>query len=195
MKIYLIRHGQTTGDLEDRYGGDYDDQLSDEGRQQALGLAEKLKKEGVQVIVHSPKIRAKETAEYLKAAIGCEAHEMPDLRERNQYGVLTGMIKTEAKEKYPDLVEKVKDYRNKIDGAESYEDFSKRMDKVFDEITNMGGYATIAVITHGGPIRFLFREILKAGEIDVADCAFAVLNSYDNQLTVERLEGIEQRTD
>ena len=34
MKIYLIRHGETTGDIEDRYGGDYDDHLSKNGKQQ-----------------------------------------------------------------------------------------------------------------------------------------------------------------
>jgi hypothetical protein len=28
MKIYLIRHGETTGDVEGRYGGDFDDSLS-----------------------------------------------------------------------------------------------------------------------------------------------------------------------
>lgn len=194
MKIYLIRHGQTTGDVEDRYGGDYDDRLSDEGQQQALVLANKLNNSGIQVILHSPKIRAKETAEFLKTTIGCESHELPDLRERNQYGILTGLVKAEAKAQHPDLVEEVKDYRNTIQGAESYEDFSRRIHKVFGEFTNVPN-ATIAVITHGGPIRVIFREILKAGEIDVADCAYAVLNKEGNQVTVEEMHGIEQRTD
>lgn len=36
MKIYLIRHGQTTGDVEDRYGGAYDDELTDKGKNEAL---------------------------------------------------------------------------------------------------------------------------------------------------------------
>ena len=49
MKIYLIRHGQTTGDLEDRYGGDYDDHLTEEGEQQAKRLAEKLASSGIEI--------------------------------------------------------------------------------------------------------------------------------------------------
>lgn len=42
MKIFLCRHGQTTGDIEDRYGGDYDDHLTDLGKTQAEELANKL---------------------------------------------------------------------------------------------------------------------------------------------------------
>ena len=41
MKIYLIRHGETTGDVEDRYGGDYDDCLSKTGEKQVKELAKK----------------------------------------------------------------------------------------------------------------------------------------------------------
>ena len=62
MKIFLIRHGETTGDIEDRYGGDYDDHLSEKGKQQSKELAEKLKNKGIELIFHSPRIRATETA-------------------------------------------------------------------------------------------------------------------------------------
>ena len=34
MKIFLIRHGETTGDIENRYGGSYDDHLTQRGRAQ-----------------------------------------------------------------------------------------------------------------------------------------------------------------
>jgi len=42
MKLFLIRHGQTTGDLEDRYGGTYDDHLTELGHEQLQATAEKL---------------------------------------------------------------------------------------------------------------------------------------------------------
>jgi len=60
MRIFLCRHGQTTGDIEDRYGGSYDDHLTDEGIKQSEDLAEKLKKSGIQKIYTSSLIRAKE---------------------------------------------------------------------------------------------------------------------------------------
>lgn len=58
MKIYLIRHGQTTGDIENRYGGSYDDELTDEGQIQAHNLADKLMNSAIQILFCSPLIRA-----------------------------------------------------------------------------------------------------------------------------------------
>lgn len=195
MKIYLIRHGQTTGDLENRYGGDYDDELTQEGEIQAHKLADKLNNSGVQVILVSPKIRAQQTAKILNTTLNCEFKTLENLRERNQNGVLTGMTRDEAKVKYPKLVDEVKNYKNQIEGAEGYQDFMARIKKVFAEIVNMANYSTIAVVTHGGPIRAIFREILKLGEIDIADCGYAVINNDEGNLEVEKLDGIETRTD
>lgn len=195
MKIYLIRHGQTTGDIENRYGGSYDDHLTDEGRAQAQELAEKLINSGIQVIFCSPLIRAQETAEIVNTKLNCEIKTTENLRERNQNAILSGMIRDEAKEKYPELVEQVKDYRNTIPGAESYDDFVARINNAFMEIASSKDYSTIGIVTHGGPIRVIFREILKDREIDITDCAFAVLQNEGNILKVKLLNGIEYKTD
>ncbi len=194
MKIYLIRHGQTTGDLENRYGGDYDDQLTDEGNTQAAHLANKLKDTEFNIIFSSPKIRAQQVAKVLSSELGYEQKTLDNLKERNQYGVLTGLTKDEAKEKYPELVEEVKNYRNQIEKAESYEEFKERVNQVWEEITN-SSHSTIAVVTHGGVIRTIFREILKSGEIDVADCGYAIITFDNGNLIVEKMDGIETRTD
>ncbi len=149
MKIYLIRHGQTTGDIENRYGGSYDDELSDDGEIQAHRLAEKLSNSGIQILLCSPMIRAQQTAKILKTKLNCEIKTTENLRERNQNGILSGMTRDEAKTKYPELVEELKDYRNQIQGAESYEDFEERIKKAFMETTNVTNYSTIGIVTHG----------------------------------------------
>jgi broad specificity phosphatase PhoE len=195
MEIYLIRHGQTTGDVENRYGGSYDDELSDEGEVQAHKLADKLSNSGIQTIFCSPLIRAQQTAKIINTKFNCEIKTVQNLKERNQNAILSGMTRDEAKTKYPELVEQVKDYRNKIEGAESYEDFVERIKKAFMETTNIANYSTIGIVTHGGPIRVVFREILKDREIDIADCAYAVLDKEGQKLTLERLDGIEYKTD
>jgi broad specificity phosphatase PhoE len=195
MKIYLIRHGQTTGDIENRYGGDYDDELTGEGEIQAHKLADKIANSGIQVILCSPLIRAQQTAKIINTKLHCEIKTIKDLKERNQNGILTGMIREEAKLKYPELSEQVKDYRNQIQGAESYDDFVARIKKAFMEISNATNYSTIGIVTHGGPIRAIFREILKDREIDIADCAYAVLNFNGQTLTLEARDGIEYKTD
>lgn len=195
MEIYLVRHGQTTGDIENRYGGSYDDHLTDEGEIQAHKLAEKLANSGIQIILCSPLMRAQETAKIINTKLNCEIKIIENLKERNQNAVLSGLTKDEAKLKYPQLVEEVKDYRNQIRGAESYPDFVERIKKAFMEIANSAGYSTIGVVTHGGPIRVIFREILKDREIDIADCAYAVMQIEGNAFKLKTLNGIEYKDD
>src|SRR4030042_58970 len=195
MKIYLIRHGQTTGDVEDRYGGAYDDELTDKGEIQVHELANRIGNSGIQIILCSPMIRAQQTAKILKTKLNCEIKTIENLRERNQNGILSGMTRDEAKTKYPEFVEELKDYRNQIQGAESYRDFVERIKKAFMEVTSTVNYSTIGIVTHGGPIRIVFREILKDREIDITDCAYAVLDNEDQKITLERLDGIEYITD
>lgn len=194
MLIYLIRHGQTTGDIEDRYGGDYDDELSDQGVIQANELANKLSSSGIQVLFCSPLIRAQQTATILKSKLNREIKTIKDLKERNKNGILTGMTKKEAELKYPELAEKVKDYRNQISGAESQEDFVKRIKKVFIEIINNTDYSTIAIVTHGGPIWAVFRDIMNnSGTIDIGDCGYMILKKEGQELTIEKMDGIEHK--
>lgn len=196
MKIYLIRHGQTTGDVEDRYGGAYDDELTDKGKAQAQELANKLSDSDIQIIFCSPLKRAQQTAEILKAKLGCEIKTINDLRERNKNGILTGMTKDEAKTKYPELVEELKDYRSQIEGAESQDDFAERIKKAFTEIISNKNYSTIGIVTHGMPFWVIFGDILNNnGIVKLADCAYAVLNKEGQKLTLERSEGIEYKTD
>ena len=193
MKIIFIRHGQTTGDLEDRYGGSYDDHLSEEGIKQSEVLLKELKDKGIELIITSPLIRAQETAKIV-SGLGCPVIIEPDLRERNQYGILSGMIKKEAIEKYPDLVEKLKDRFNTIDGAESYEDFSKRIEKAFNFLQLDKEHSCVAIISHGGPMRVLFRDILGKGELkEIGDCAWVELESVDGQISINELQRIDNK--
>ncbi|MCR4328536.1 MAG: histidine phosphatase family protein [Patescibacteria group bacterium] len=191
MRIYFIRHGETTGDVENRYGGNYDDHLTEKGRRQAEKLAEKFAGEGIAVIYSSPFFRAKETAEILAKKLNCSIVVVPELRERSQYGVLTGMVKSDACERYPSLVEKVKDRLNIIEGAESYEDFSVRIQSSVREIIFDQGRSGIAIVWHGGPMRVLFREVVARQEIGkIADCAFLECEIKKEKWIILRREGI-----
>jgi len=191
MKIYIIRHGQTTGDVEDKYGGAYDDELSEKGLIQAQELANKINASGIQILFCSPLIRAQQTAEILKSKLGCEIKTIEDLRERNKNGILTGLTRSEAKIKYPRLVEELKDYRNQIQGAESQDDFAKRIKKAFMEIVNVANYSTIGIVTHGMPFWVIFEDILNNnGIVDIADCAYAILSKEGQKVTLESSDGI-----
>ena len=62
MKIYLIRHGESASDVRQKYDGDYDDALTDQGRKDAQQIAQKLTDKGIQAIFSSVRARALETA-------------------------------------------------------------------------------------------------------------------------------------
>ncbi len=175
MQLFFIRHGETTSDIEDRYGGDYDDHLTEKGIEQSKTLATTLTNKGIEVVYASSLIRAQETAEYISNKNHAQVVVESDLRERNQYGILSGMYKTEAKEKYPKEVELLKDRYYTMEGAESYEDFRKRFSAIFERIVSAHD-DSIAIVTHGGAFRVLFRDLLKWGELKaLGDCACILL--------------------
>lgn len=194
MKIYLLRHGQTSGDVEDRYGGAYDDELTAAGKAQAQELADKLSGAGIQILFCSPLKRAQQTAEIVKATLGCKIVTVADLRERNKNGILTGLTKSEAKIRHPELVEKLQDYRSQIEGAESQDDFAERIKRAFTEIANNSDYSAIGIVTHGMPFWVIFEDILSDhGIVKIADCAYAVLSKDGQKLHVEKLDGMEHK--
>lgn len=189
MRIFIIRHGETTSDVENRYGGDYDDHLTERGISQAKDLAVKLANQGIQIIFSSSRIRAKETSEILNGVLNCNVQIIDDIRERNSYGILTGMEKSEAQNKYPELVNLVKDYRNTIDGAESYDNFLSRIKSAFDQVVKTP-YDSIVIVSHGGPIKCIFRDVLKMGELnDLADCAIIELEKNDLNFEIVKMDG------
>lgn len=193
MQIYLLRHGQTTGDIEDRYGGNYDDHLTDLGKKEAVRLSEELSKVGIEKVFSSPLNRAKETAEILKKSLGIDIEIIENLRERNHYGVLTGIIKSEAKEKFPEDVEKVKSYKTCATNGEEYLSFKERVENAFKEITKTD-FSLVAVVTHGGVIREFFREVLRFGEIDLGDYAYALIEFYGGKYKLLQTVSISKKT-
>jgi len=157
MKLFLIRHGETTGDLEDRYGGTYDDHLTEKGQQQLQATAEKLTDSQIKVIFHSPLIRARESAAIISSHVNCPLVEVSGFKERN-YGILGGLTKAEALEKYPDATEAHKDYMNTDPEGESYDDFNERVIAAF-EATKPEMPETCAILAHGGSLKRILAHL------------------------------------
>ena len=56
MKILFVRHGESVDDIEDRYGGWSDFDLTEKGKRQLMESAEKIAKlnEKFEIILSSP---------------------------------------------------------------------------------------------------------------------------------------------
>ncbi len=99
----FLRHGESVGNLENRFQGHADFPLTDLGRSQALALALKWKKEErtYDRVISSPLLRACQTAEVI-----CEALKTPlefdqDWMEIDN-GLIAGLSAEEASQTFPE---------------------------------------------------------------------------------------------
>lgn len=70
ITIWLIRHGMTAGNREQRYVGTTDEPLCEEGRQQMMAKRPRIKSDAIQNVYVSPMLRCRETAEILFPTVG-----------------------------------------------------------------------------------------------------------------------------
>ncbi|MGV8169381.1 MAG: histidine phosphatase family protein [Candidatus Nanoarchaeia archaeon] len=193
MKIFIVRHGETTGDIEDRYGGDYEDHLTEHGKKESEEASKDLENKNIEIIYHSPRIRARETAGIISKKLEIPLMEVKDFRERNSYGILTGMKKSHALKKYPEEVEKLKKdkKRHNVKNSEDYDLFKKRVSNALEEVTSQK-HNTIVIVTHGGPISCLAREIFKLGEMKTMnDCMIMEIEKKGKEYKLVKLTRAE----
>lgn len=96
----FLRHGESVGNAEARWQGQSDYVLTEKGRAQAHALAERWKSEGVKfdLIITSPLVRAKETAEIIASTLGAHVELEPILMERH-IGEMEGLTAEEVRKK------------------------------------------------------------------------------------------------
>ena len=94
-RLYLIRHGQTPHSAADCFSGASDVDLADEGRRQAICLAERLAGAPIAAFYCSPLRRAVETAGLVAQPHGLTPTPVADLREID-YGHWEGVTRDEV---------------------------------------------------------------------------------------------------
>lgn len=102
MKLYLVRHGETDWNLQNRIQGQTDTPLNEQGRRQAQKLARKLQeKHHISSIYSSRQKRALETAQVVGRAIGLEPEVRQGLEEIS-LGKWEGYTWRQVREKFPE---------------------------------------------------------------------------------------------
>ncbi|MCP6726541.1 MAG: histidine phosphatase family protein [Patescibacteria group bacterium] len=82
MKLYLVRHGESISNVKGSIVQPLGSELSEKGKEQAEILAKRFKDIPVDIILSSPLIRAKQTAEIIQGVIGKEVVYTDLLSER-----------------------------------------------------------------------------------------------------------------
>jgi len=124
--LYLVRHGETDWNRENRWQGHHDRPLSALGRSQAAAAAGRLAGERLTQVHSSDLKRAWETAQMIAEACGLDARADHALREVD-VGNWAGLTRAEAKERFPEAYARRRAGGTGWDGGESYEQMGERV--------------------------------------------------------------------
>ena len=161
-RVFLVRHGETIWNSEQKLQGHADIPLSDKGRQQAKALAERLAPRSISAVYCSDLGRAVETAGPIAETRKLEVITLRALREMD-FGEWEGLTFKQTKEKYGDLVTSWwNDPLNmKVPGGESLQELAARVVPAFRQIVERHKGEGVAVVCHGGPVRCLICAVLE----------------------------------
>lgn len=170
MKLILLRHGQSQWNLENRFTGWKDVNLTDQGIQEAKFAANQINQEGIHIssIYTSKLLRAIRTAKIVCNEINFpleSIHYDWRLNERH-YGALQGLNKSETAAKYGE--EQVLIWRRSFDIPppllKEDDERHPKLDKVFKEIDRSdlpSGESLNNVIKRLEPFWNTYKNFLK----------------------------------
>lgn len=159
MKLYIMRHGETAWNADNRILGSTDIPLNAKGREQAREAAERLKDISFDIIYTSELSRAKETGLAVAALQpGCKVFHDACLNE-NDFGDFEG--KDRCSEEYQS--EKRKCFK-RYPGGESFLDVAARVYPFIKSLLSDPQLQdkTVLVVSHGGICRVIssyFRDM------------------------------------
>jgi len=159
-ELILIRHCQSR-DAGERYIGRTDTPLTEQGRKQAKVLCSSLSLLPLATLYCSPALRARETLRpLLNKDPSLKVVVLPDLQEID-FGKWEGLSFEEIQAQAPERVaEWAKGELNfTFPEGESQELFWQRVRQVGDRLL-VGAEKRVAVVTHGGVIRYLLCHYL-----------------------------------
>ena len=159
MKIFLVRHGQSVGNIRGLTQGQADFDLTTEGIEQAKKVANRLKKEVFGKVYSSDLMRVIKTRdEILKFHPEVvKPTELKVLRERPK-----GIFEGEPREKLIKAVEsaEVSWMEYVPEGGESVSKAYDKLKKFCSRIKKEAQKENILVVSHGGPISFILMHML-----------------------------------
>lgn len=168
--VYLIRHAETVDEngirntSEDSQLINEKEILSVEGEEQAKKLSENEELQNLDVIWSSSYTRAKATAKYIANANNLPFNLDNDLSER-KLGDLKELGEFMKDKATRDPSQEQLLFREfKTSDGESAEDTRKRMNKFFDRILKEYCGKRIAVVSHGGSVKFFLLNWCTVNE-------------------------------
>lgn len=149
--LHVVRHGETDWNRDGRVQGHTDVPLNDKGRRQARDLAAELSRKQFDAAYASDLSRAWETAEIVTAKRSLEITRCVNLREKH-FGTWEGLTDVDVRSRFPEAA------RGAWGDGETTEAMDARVLGALLRIAAARPGGSVLVVTHGGPIRSLYRE-------------------------------------
>ena len=205
--IYLIRHAETIEENGIRNTNE-DSQIINEkeilsvyGEQQSQKLSRNIELKNIDVIWSSSYTRAKATAKYIANNNNLPINLDSNLNERKLGNLKElGKFMKDKKTRDPSQ-EQLLDRKFKTSDGESAEDTRQRMTKFFDKILQEYNGKKIAVVSHGGSIKFFLlnwcevnddvKLVYKNTVLDITSPCLLKLTFRKNELVdIEQIKQI-----
>jgi 2,3-bisphosphoglycerate-dependent phosphoglycerate mutase len=197
--LIIFRHGQSEWNLQNKFTGWVDVELTEKGIQEAKNAGEKLKPYHFDFAYASDLKRAQNT---LKLALEVAGKSVPTLYHQalneRMYGDLQGLDKTETAKKFGE--EQVKIWRRSYDIAppngESLKDTAARVIPYFEsEIEpKLKAGKNVVIAAHGNSLRALIMHLEKMTPEQILEfeigTAIPRLYELDNNLNVLKAENL-----
>lgn len=141
MKVYLLRHGETSWNAMGKLQGHNDIPLNNKGIEQAKIVGESLKNLNINKIYSSPLVRASETANIIGSIINKEIFVLEELKEIP----IENCEKHKGIKNNQDCADYESDYW-KVN-QEEFLKFQERAYNIFKKLTSQG--VDILIVGHG----------------------------------------------
>ncbi|MBM7573165.1 histidine phosphatase family protein [Aquibacillus albus] len=186
--ICLIRHGETDWNYNGMLQGKTDIPLNATGRQQAEECRVFLEDSEWDVIVTSPLIRARQTAEIINKNLNLSIVEMEEFQERS-FGDAEGTTKEERNKRYPD---------GNYPGMETREFVTARVMNGMEQIIEKFGNKKVLLVAHGAVINSILSSIsngeIGSGKTTLINACISNVQFFEGQWKVHNYNQINHLT-
>lgn len=193
MKLYLIRHGESTDNLAKRHSGWAQSPLTDKGEADGVRAGELLKNVTFDKIFCSDQRRAMQTCA-LALPERMDVEYTPLLRETN-VGVLQGQLMADCREKYGEAYTTTRRVRNFIpfDGEDNAMHVARV--RAFVERLLAGSWNSVAAFCHGGTIDSMLEiacgKEARANATNIFNGSVTIFTYEDGKWTLEKWASTE----
>lgn len=160
-RLYIVRHGQSFWNINNRIQGIRDTELTKTGIKQAQLLAERLKGENIDCVYSSDLTRAYDTAKIIAEKFNLSVCKIPELKEIS-FGIWEGLTSEEVNSLYHETYSLWKTNPEKviIEGAETLKEVQNRILSGTYKLIEQNKDKNILLVSHGTSIKALILGLL-----------------------------------